>query len=85
MIHTKSIVMDDDWATVGTLNLDHISLLYNYEASIVSTNTRFAADLKMQFEEDLKNTHEVTLEEWGNRSLVMKIATFFVKFIRVFL
>jgi len=85
MIHTKSIVIDDAWGTVGTLNLDHISLLYNFEANLVTTNVRFIEELASHFEEDLKQCQEMTLEEWNRRFFVEKVATFFVKFIRIFL
>jgi cardiolipin synthase len=85
MIHTKSIVIDGSWSTVGTLNLDHISLMYNYEANLVSSNVKFASDLLTHFTEDIKNCDEVTLEAWNRRFFVEKIATFLVKLIRVFL
>lgn len=85
MIHTKSIIIDDDWSTMGTLNLDHIALLYNFEANLVSTNKAFTQDLLSQFREDLKQTHEITLSEWNRRFFIEKIATFFVKFMRAFL
>jgi cardiolipin synthase A/B len=85
MIHTKTIVIDDVWSTVGTLNLDHISLLYNYEANLISTNKSFAQDLLNQFNEDLKNCQEVTLEAWNRRFFVEKIATFLVSLIRFLL
>jgi cardiolipin synthase len=85
MLHTKSVVIDDDWSTVGTLNFDHISLLYNFEANIVSNHPRFTNDLSQQFELDLEKCTEITLDEWRRRFFVEKIATFFVKFIRIFL
>lgn len=85
MLHTKSIVIDGEWSTVGTLNLDHISLMYNFEANLVSSNKQFAAELLRHFENDLKDTVEVTLPEWNRRFFVEKIATFLVKLIRVFL
>ena len=85
MMHTKSIVIDKEWSTVGTLNLDHISLMYNFEANIVSNNRRFADALLTHFNEDLTHCQEVKLEEWNRRFFVEKIATFFVKFIRIFL
>lgn len=85
MIHAKSVVIDGNWATMGTLNLDHISLLYNFEANIVTNNKHFADELTEHFQEDLKHTEEVTLGEWNQRFFVEKIATFLVKLIRVFL
>ncbi len=85
MIHTKSVIIDNEWATVGTMNLDNISLMYNFEANLVSNNTAFARELLTHFEEDLTKCQEVTLPEWNRRFFVEKIATFFVKFIRIFL
>jgi cardiolipin synthase len=85
MIHTKSVVIDKLWSTIGTLNFDYISLMYNYEANLVSTNAQFAADLLAQFEVDLKNTREITLEEWNRRFFVEKIAAWLVKLVRIFL
>ena len=85
MIHTKSIVIDTAWATVGTLNLDNISLRYNFEANLVSSNREFVAELSSHFENDLKSCTEVTLKEWDDRFFVEKIATFLVKFLRMFL
>lgn len=85
MIHTKTIIVDGLWSSIGTMNLDHISLMYNYEANLVSTNAKFAEELRGHFEEDLKQSREITMTDWNRRTLVEKIATFFVKFIRIFL
>lgn len=85
MVHTKSIVIDGEWSTIGTMNLDHISLLYNYEANLVSHNKKFAEELTTHFREDIEHAHRVTLDEWNRRFFVEKIATFFVRFFRGFL
>lgn len=44
--HSKVAVMDDDWATVGSSNLDPLSLSLNLEANLVIRDTRFVATLK---------------------------------------
>ncbi len=85
MLHTKSIIIDKEWSTLGTMNLDHISLHFNYEANLVSSNKKFAEELFTHFQEDIQNAHRVTLEEWNRRFFVEKIATFLVKLIRGFL
>jgi cardiolipin synthase len=64
------------------MNLDTISLLYNFEANIVSTNPRFAEELTTHFISDLKATKEVTLTEWRRRYWVEKFAGFFLRFVR---
>ncbi len=73
MIHAKTGVIDGEWATVGSFNLDHLSFLYNFEGNIVSTHKPFAEDLKKHFMEDIQKSRELTLSEWKNRSFVQKL------------
>ena len=44
--HSKVAVVDDDWATVGSSNLDPLSLSLNLEANLVIRDTAFVALLK---------------------------------------
>jgi cardiolipin synthase len=44
-LHAKVAVVDCRWATVGSSNLDPLSLLLAREANVVSTDAAFAADL----------------------------------------
>lgn len=85
MVHSKTIVIDNDWSTVGTLNMDTVSLLYNFEANIVSSNKAFTKELKDHFENDLKDTEEISYDRWKNRYWAEKISGFFVSLIRDFI
>lgn len=85
MIHSKSIVIDDAWATVGSMNLDNASMLYNFEANIVTTNDTFARELAEHFINDLKETKEVSLSEWQNRFFLEKIPEILIRLVRKFL
>lgn len=85
MIHSKSVVIDDVWASVGTMNLDQISLLYNYEASIIARNSRFAEEIASHFVHDMHDSKEVSLKEWNNRFFVEKIPVMLIKLFRNFL
>jgi len=49
-LHAKVAVIDDDWATVGSSNIDPLSLLLNLEANVIVRDTDFAAELSAQFE-----------------------------------
>lgn len=44
--HSKVAVVDDDWATVGSSNLDPLSLSLNLEANLVIRDVGFVATLK---------------------------------------
>ncbi len=82
MLHAKTIVIDNNWSTIGTLNIDHVSLLYNFEANIVSSNTIMTDQLKAHFNKDLENSEEMTLEKWNQRYWLEKFAGIFIKLIR---
>lgn len=85
MIHSKTAVIDDDWAMVGSLNLDNISLRYNFESAIISSERLFADELDVLFKKDCLKAHELTLAEWKKRPLMQKIAEKVVWPIRKFL
>lgn len=73
VLHAKTVVIDDDWASVGSANLDSLSLLLNYEANLASTNRAFVGELKTHFMNDLRHSREVVLVEWKKRSWVRKL------------
>lgn len=84
MIHCKTIIIDDDWSSIGTLNIDHVSLLYNFEANIISSNINLSRELVSHFFTDTNNSEEITLEKWNQRYWVEKFAGIFIKLIRSF-
>ncbi|MGH3086123.1 MAG: phospholipase D-like domain-containing protein [Rubrobacteraceae bacterium] len=73
MIHSKTATIDGVWSTVGTANIDRLSLLGNYEVNLEAYSERFAAQMERMFELDKTNAEELTLEEWENRPLPAKI------------
>jgi cardiolipin synthase len=79
------MIIDGDWATVGSMNLDSASLLYNFEANIVSTNSKFAEELAAHFVHDLKESSEVVRSEWESRFYIERIPEFLIRFVSKFL
>ncbi len=61
-LHAKVAVIDDDWATVGSSNIDPLSLLLNLEANVVVRDPGFAANLRQEFELALGGAVAVTAE-----------------------
>ncbi|HVT34217.1 MAG TPA: cardiolipin synthase ClsB [Nevskiaceae bacterium] len=49
-IHAKVAVIDDEWATVGSSNLDPLSLSLNLEANLVLRNREFSLQLRQRLE-----------------------------------
>ena len=54
LMHTKVAVIDEHWATVGSSNLDPLSLLLALEANVVVMDEDFARDLKGSLEAAIK-------------------------------
>jgi cardiolipin synthase len=85
MIHNKTFVIDGEWASVGSLNMDTISLLYNFEANIASTNAHFVQEMANYFTEDLAQSEEVDRLAWQRRPFLLKTPEIVVKLFRKFL
>ncbi len=73
ILHAKTGIIDDTWASVGSANIDNLSLLLNFEGNIKSSNPDFIAELKHQFEEDLLHSKLTIKEEWIQRPFLLKI------------
>ena len=58
-LHAKVALVDDDWATVGSSNIDPLSLLLNLEANVVVRDAPFNAALAQRFEAALAVSQEV--------------------------
>lgn len=67
--HAKTYIVDDEWVSVGSSNMDSLSLLFNYEADLASSNKQFVAEVKWHFIEDSKYAKELTKAQWRQRPL----------------
>ncbi|MDO8504850.1 MAG: phospholipase D-like domain-containing protein [Candidatus Liptonbacteria bacterium] len=76
ILHAKTGVIDGRWGTVGSANLDNLSLLLNYEGNLVSTDQNFVGELKRQFMEDLQYAKEVSYDVWTKRTFFRKALEF---------
>ncbi|PIR86967.1 MAG: hypothetical protein COU11_03050 [Candidatus Harrisonbacteria bacterium CG10_big_fil_rev_8_21_14_0_10_49_15] len=66
-IHSKAFVVDDNWASVGSTNLDNLSLLLNYEGDLTSTDPKFVAEVTSQCQQDIADSVELTRSDWKRR------------------
>lgn len=84
-LHAKTAIVDEDWATFGSLNLDNLSFVYNFEGNIISTKKACIDPLLAHFQEDLNQSREVKREEWAKRPFMDKLREFLIKPVRGFL
>ncbi|MFA9440419.1 cardiolipin synthase ClsB [Uliginosibacterium sp. sgz301328] len=74
-LHAKVAVMDDDWATVGSSNIDPFSLLVAREANVVVRDAAFAAQLRASLTRAMVDGGvELTPDEWRRRPLAERLA-----------
>ncbi|RTE47848.1 phospholipase D-like domain-containing protein [Actinobaculum sp. 352] len=73
MVHAKTMTVDGKWSTVGTANIDRLSLRGNFEINVEVFDDGFAAAMERIFEVDLLNSHELTREMWESRGPLPRV------------
>ncbi len=76
LLHAKTALVDDDWCTVGTANLDYRSFYVNYEMNLISANSELLESLANYFRNDLESAEEIIESSWSNRGIAMRLAEF---------
>lgn len=73
MVHAKTATVDGIWTTIGTANIDRLSLTGNYEINMSIIDEDLAQKMDNIFELDLSNCEQLELERWNERSFLMKL------------
>lgn len=69
VLHAK-VLLIDGWASVGSSNLNHRSLHYDLESDVILEEPSSVHSIEKQFAADLKNSEEIKLKAWKNRSWI---------------
>ncbi|WP_104180200.1 phosphatidylserine/phosphatidylglycerophosphate/cardiolipin synthase family protein [Arthrobacter sp. B0490] len=85
MIHAKTATIDGEWSTVGTANIDRLSLTGNYEINLEIFDRDLAATMETIFAVDSSNSRVLTREEWEGRHLVARASELILAPLRPFL
>jgi cardiolipin synthase len=86
-LHGKALCVDDEWATVGSSNLDPLSLVLNLEANLIVKDRGFVRTLSASMATDFAQSREIApldqaLADWQTRwlkSLVRWMAKVYLK------
>lgn len=84
-LHAKVALVDDHWATVGSSNIDPLSLLLNLEANVIVRDPAFSASLAARLDEAFAAATEITRSQapgwrgWLRRGLVAWVATVYLR------
>lgn len=72
MLHAKTLVVDGEWCSVGTANLDYRSFFLNYELNLASEDPVLVGTLERQFRQDLTESALVRSRRWAKRSWLLR-------------
>ncbi len=64
MLHSKITVLDDEWGTVGSANMDERSFRINFEVTTLLYSPRLAEELIHDFEALRENSRQVRSQEY---------------------
>ncbi len=74
MIHAKTMTVDGRWSTIGTANIDRLSLTGNYEINVEIFDPALAAHLETVFATDQTNSTRLSAETWNARPALARAA-----------
>lgn len=73
VLHSKLAVVDANWVTVGSFNLDYVSLRRNRELNLAVADAGFADTVNQEFEAMLAVSEEVTQAAFARRPLLLRV------------
>jgi cardiolipin synthase A/B len=73
MTHLKLLVLDNLWSVIGTTNFDNRSFEHNDEVNVGIRDEGIARRLLVDFNRDITESREITLEQWRRRPLWEKL------------
>jgi cardiolipin synthase len=68
-MHQKTMVVDGQWAVIGTTNFDNRSFAHNEETSVCVRDVRLAQSMEQTFLDDMRACERVELDAWRRRGL----------------
>jgi cardiolipin synthase len=76
VLHAKTAVVDASWSTVGTSNLDPLSLRKNLEVNAIVRSAEFSAALERMFLEDAARCERITIETIASYGWPLRLLSF---------
>lgn len=74
MYHTKLLIIDDRWTSIGSANMDDRSFKLNDEANVNVLDRDFGITEAKVYDEDLKAAKQYRYEDWKHRSFGARLS-----------
>lgn len=78
-MHAKTVVVDDQVASIGSVNIDPRSLRLSFEINAFIYDHAIAIQQRQIFEQDMLQCHELQLDEWRKRSFLERYVESFAR------
>lgn len=75
-IHSKIFLVDDRFATVGTVNMDYRSFFFHFECGVWMSGTESIESIKENLLETITKSEEIKLDTWVRRPYLLRIRQF---------
>ncbi len=85
IMHAKYALIDDDWATLGSTNMDYLSLMTNREANIIIHQPRTVAKMADHFTRDCAASESIDMHYYDRLPWRRKVIGWLGRSIRRFL
>jgi cardiolipin synthase len=77
MLHNKTVVVDDVFSTIGSINFDARSMGMNCEESLSVYDVGLAKQMEAMFQRDKERCEEINYDAWKNRGFTHRFTEFF--------
>ncbi len=73
LLHSKTMVIDGVWSTIGSTNLDNRSFSLNDELNLVIYDAQVGRRLQQIFADDVAHSRQVEYRRWARRGFFARI------------
>lgn len=79
VLHAKTAVIDSQWSTVGSANIDTRSFVHNREINVMVFSPTFGLEMESAFTEDLRSSTMISKQMWQERSMMARLQQWFAR------
>lgn len=72
MMHAKTLVADGLWSSVGTMNFDNRSMVFNDESNLLIFDAGIGSAMASLFHDDVRYAREITLPAFASRGILAR-------------
>lgn len=79
MLHAKTLIIDDNFSTIGSTNFDFRSFEHNFEGNMLMYDVRVNHEMKDLFFHDISKCKKLTLNTWLQRPRALRFGESIVR------